>query len=59
MSQFSAIRTGMKIEEHVLAASVIREVETVEEAENMFDPITYNKGTTLKNSSLSYIYHPY
>ena len=44
MSQFSAIRTAMKIEEHIHAASVIREVEKVEETEMMFDPITYNKG---------------
>lgn len=48
MSQFSAIRTAMKVEEHVHAASVIRKVETVEEADNMFDPITYNKGNVKK-----------
>lgn len=48
MSQFSAIRTAMKVEEHVHAASVIREVETIEDAENMFDPITYNKGNVKK-----------
>ena len=44
MSQFSAIRTAMKVEEHIHAASLIRQVETVEETEDMFDPITYSKG---------------
>jgi aminopeptidase N len=44
MAQFSAIRSAMKVEEHIHAASVIREVVTVEEAERMFDSITYSKG---------------
>ncbi len=46
MSQVSAIRSAMKIEEHIQAASVIREVEKIEDTEMMFDPITYNKGNT-------------
>lgn len=44
MSQVSAIRSAMKIEEHIQAASVIRQVEKIEDTEMMFDPITYNKG---------------
>ncbi|KAK4026306.1 hypothetical protein OUZ56_015313 [Daphnia magna] len=47
MSKFSSIRTAMKIEEHVHAASVIRAVETADDAEKMFDSITYSKGSGL------------
>lgn len=34
----------MKVEEHLNASSVIRAVETADEADKMFDPITYSKG---------------
>lgn len=38
----------MKIEEHVHAASVIRAVETADDAEKFFDSTTYSKGIHIK-----------
>ncbi len=41
----TSLQAAMKVEEHSTTVPVIRSAETPDEAEKLFDPISYNKGT--------------